>query len=425
MRARLLSVRNLADARLVLKAVGVYPPAIDIMAPKLVHVNILVENVAPKLAVILKQDMLAKGGDVATHRGVVDLDGRSYDLLMSGTVKQMRTLAEGLERQYFGAPALGKEILGIIEGLSAEQAGVAWRAGGKGIPLGEPLVMGVLNVTPDSFYDGGRHLSASAAIEHAFKLLEDGADILDIGGESTRPGAEPVPLKDELRRVLPVIEKVAPQLKRHKRAAAKRREWGHPLISIDTYKTGVAKEALAAGAHVINDVSGCRADKKMPALLSSSKCGYILMHILGTPRTMQANPTYKNVLSEIFGYLDDGIGRLTSAGVAPERVAMDPGIGFGKRVEDNLRIIRHIEYFRSLGRPIVVGASRKSFIGKVTGEEAEKRLAGSLTVAACLALAGVDVIRTHDVKETRDVLTMVAALRGAAYAGPEEPDDED
>jgi dihydropteroate synthase len=422
MRSRLLSVTDCADARHVLKAVGVYPPAVDIMAPKLIHVNILVENVAPKLAIILKQDMLARGGDVATHRGVVDLDGESHDLLLSGTVKQMRALAEGLRRQYFGAPELGGEILSILDDLSAPSSERSWTVAGKRVPLRGPLVMGVLNVTPDSFYEGSRRASPGAAVEHALKLLDDGADILDVGGESTRPGADPVPLGEELGRIMPVIEKVLPRLKRHKKSASKRGEWAHPLISVDTYKADVAKEALAAGVHIVNDISGLRADAKMPALLSKSACGYILMHIKGTPRTMQKNPTYKNVLSEIFVYLHDGVARLARSGVAAERVAIDPGIGFGKRVEDNLRIIRHIEFFRSIGRPVVVGASRKSFIGSVVGEDPEKRLAGSLSVAAWLALSGVDVVRTHDVKETRDVLAMVRALRGATYSGSEEGD---
>jgi len=271
--------------------------------------------------------------------------------------------------------------------------------------LAKPFaVMGIVNVTPDSFYDGGRHASCEAAVAHGLRLAAEGADILDIGGESTRPGARPVGEDEECVRVLPVI-------------AALARESGVP-ISVDTTKAAVARRALDAGAAWINDVSAGRFDPGMPRLAAERACPVILMHSRETPATMQARPRYGDVVAEVKRELLAFVETFSAAGVARENVILDPGIGFAKRIEDNLALLRHIGALASLGFPVCVGASRKSFVGLITGRDKEERLWGSLAAAAAAREGGARIFRVHDVKETLDVLKVIDAIgRGAETSG--------
>ncbi len=252
------------------------------------------------------------------------------------------------------------------------------------------LVMGIVNVTPDSFSDGGRFLDQHAAIEHALKLVAQGADILDLGGESTRPGSQPVPLDEELNRVVPVIEALV------KRTTA-------PL-SIDTSKAAVAEACLRAGAHVINDVTGLAGDPGMAEVARRHGAGVVVMHMQGTPATMQVNPAYNDATTDISSFLQLRIESLVGQGIALESIAIDPGIGFGKTFEHNLQLLARLHEFRKLGRPLCLGVSRKGFLGQITGKPRSERLAGSLA-AACFALSrhAVQILRVHDVAETRDV----------------------
>ena len=257
--------------------------------------------------------------------------------------------------------------------------------------------MGVVNVTPDSFSDGGRFFEPSTAIEHALKLVEQGADIIDIGGESTRPSATPVTEDDELRRVLPVIE----QLKRRSGV----------LLSIDTMKPSVARAAVGAGAVMVNDVGASRFDPEMAAIVKQTGAAYVLMHMQGTPQTMQKNPRYENVVAEVDGFFSRGLDKLNSFGVAREQVVLDVGIGFGKTPEHNLQLLGALGDFTSWNRPMMVGASRKSFIGKLTGQaEASARLPGSLACACWARAAGAHIFRVHDVAETRQALRTIEAI---------------
>ncbi len=258
-------------------------------------------------------------------------------------------------------------------------------------------IMGVVNVTPDSFSDGGDFFSAETAAEHALRLVEAGADIIDIGGESTRPGSKPVGHAEEIKRVLPVIEAVVAS---------------SPVpVSIDTYKPEVAREALAAGAGIINDVSGLRENSGMAELAASEEVPVILMHMKGSPRTMQENPVYEDLVSEIYASLSGSVDTALKAGISRDRIIIDPGIGFGKTFEDNLVILDRLHEFRSLGVPICIGVSRKSFLGATLGiTEPKKRLIGSLAANIIAVRAGARIVRVHDVRETVEAVRVADAI---------------
>jgi dihydropteroate synthase len=268
-----------------------------------------------------------------------------------------------------------------------------WRVGEK------TLLMGVLNVTPDSFFDGNRYREKETALKRAYDMIEEGADIIDIGGESTRPGSKGVDAEEELKRTIPVITSLAKE---------------RPVpISIDTTKSEVATAALDAGAEIINDISAMRFDRKMAAVATQYGASVIIMHMRGIPETMQKETTYDNVLSEIYQFLSERISFLLKQGVERKRIAIDPGIGFGKGVRDNLKIVREIGSFKSLGQPIVLGPSRKSFIGKVLGLDVQDRLEGTAAAVTAGVLGGANIVRVHDVKEMKRVITMADAIRNA------------
>jgi dihydropteroate synthase len=260
-----------------------------------------------------------------------------------------------------------------------------------------PLVMGVVNVTPDSFSDGGLFFSADSALDHARSLFDDGADIVDIGGESTRPGADPVPLSAELERVIPVVEALRGE-----------------TVSIDTRKAAVASAALKAGASVVNDVSAFRHDPEMASVVASAGAGCCLMHMLGDdPRTMQADPRYDDVVSEVKAFLEERLAFALSEGVAEERVWLDPGIGFGKTIDHNLELLRRLDEIVAIGRPLVVGTSRKSFLGRLTGRAERERDAATIATNVMSFERGASVFRVHEVRGTVDALKVAGAtLRG-------------
>ncbi len=275
-----------------------------------------------------------------------------------------------------------------------------WACGRKAIMLIDtPLVMGILNVTTDSFSDGGRFINTSAAIKHGVQMAGEGADILDVGGESTRPGSAGVSLKEELRRVIPVISKL--------------RSETDALISIDTRKSEVAKAALDAGADIINDVSAMTADPAMAEVVAGSEAGVILMHMKGTPADMQKDPSYRNVVREVVAYLKARLAASAKHGIDRERIAIDPGLGFGKNTEHNLKLITALGTIRTLRRPVVIGISRKRTIGAITGRESDDRMAGSLAAHAYCAMNGADILRVHDVRETVDAIKVLIAIREA------------
>ncbi|MBI3378092.1 MAG: dihydropteroate synthase [Nitrospirae bacterium] len=259
-------------------------------------------------------------------------------------------------------------------------------------------LMGILNVTPDSFSDGGQYFNRGLAIKRAHEMVEEGADIIDIGGESTRPGYEPVPLEEEISRTIPVIEALAKNIK--------------VPISIDTYKAEVAKRALDAGASIVNDTSGLRFDPEMPKVVSQYKVPVVIMHIKGTPKNMQVNPTYEALIPEIMDYFRESIRLAVESGIAEEKIIIDPGIGFGKTFGHNLEIIKNLREFTLLEKPLLVGPSRKAFIGKILGDAtASERLEGTAAAVAISILNGANIIRVHDVKEMKKVALVADAVK--------------
>jgi dihydropteroate synthase len=275
-------------------------------------------------------------------------------------------------------------------------------ADGRQLALTRPLIMGILNVTPDSFSDGGKYSSTETAVEHALKMIEEGADIIDVGGESSRPGAEPVDAEEEIKRVLPVISQL--------------RKQGKVPISVDTYKAVTAEAALGEGADIVNDISALRFDPNLAELAAGSRVPVILMHMLGVPRTMQANPTYEDCVAEIKQFFDVRIRFAMNAGIDKSKLIIDPGIGFGKRLSDNLDILADLREFRSFGLPVMIGASRKRFIGMLhhTGSPADHRLGGSIATAVTAVINGADIVRVHDIAETVEALKVVQAIREKA-----------
>jgi dihydropteroate synthase len=266
-------------------------------------------------------------------------------------------------------------------------------------------LMGIVNVTPDSFSDGGLFLDPDRAIEHARELVRDGADLVDVGGESTRPGALGVSAREELERVGPVLEGL--------------RDLPVP-ISIDTSKSAVAEVALKWGAAIVNDVTALRSDPKLAALCAERRCGVLLMHMKGTPRTMQDDPAYEDVLDEVKAFLAERISFAVAEGIGEDRIWVDPGIGFAKTVDQNLELLRRLGELRELGRPIVVGTSRKSFIGRLTGREVRERLGGTIASNVLALRAGADVLRVHEVAEARQAVRVAEAIleRSAMTSGP-------
>ena len=257
-------------------------------------------------------------------------------------------------------------------------------------------VMGILNVTPDSFYDGKRYNTTELAVNHALKMIEEGADIIDVGGESTRPGAYPISEAEELKRVIPLIKMLSKQTRKP--------------ISVDTYKAKVAEKAIDAGASIINDIGGLLMDKHMAKVAAGAKVPVIIMHKKGKPRTMQKNPIRKNVMSEILSYLQKSVSRAVNAGIDEDKIILDPGIGFGKTLHQNLKILKRLREFKSMGFPILIGTSRKQFIGAILKLSVQERLNGTLATLAVAVINGAHIVRVHDVREAVQVVRICDAI---------------
>ncbi len=264
----------------------------------------------------------------------------------------------------------------------------------------KPIVMGILNVTPDSFSDGGKYNNSLKAIDHAIRMEDEGADIIDIGGESTRPGAKPVNIEEEIKRVIPVIEGI--------------RKKSNITISIDTYKSNVADKAISAGANIINDISGLRFDEHMVHIVSKSQVPVIVMHMLGNPQNMQSNPSYTNLMQELIYFFEERVGVLTSNGVKNNNIILDPGIGFGKTIDHNFTIIRELNRIVLLGFPVLLGPSRKSFIGNVLNLPSEDCIEGTTAAVTAAIINGSRIVRVHDVKEMFRVVKITEKICGIA-----------
>ena len=339
-----------------------------------------------RAANILKQEMLSLGGEAACTREVMALKKGQSPVLLLGTESQLQKLIIKLSYQPFGLKEIAKQIKETIKEYTSPRA---------------VRIMGILNVTPDSFSDGGKFLTTEAACSRAAEMVAEGAQLIDIGGESSRPGSLPVSTKEELSRVLPVIKKIKNKIK--------------VPISIDTYKAAVAKACLDNGASIINDISALRFDRQMAGVARRYRAPVILMHMQGRPRHMQAQPHYQDVVKEVFEFLAERIRFAVDQGIEKEKLIIDPGVGFGKTLEHNLLILQKLSEFKSLGCPLLVGASRKALIGKILGNEPGERLNGSLAVVAWSYLNGADLLRVHDVRATVELVKVLKAVRSVKF----------
>jgi len=395
--ARVLEFKSLAEVARELERTESEPDGVALMAPKGRIYAIRLDEVSLKAAPLLKQEFLAAGGDSAHARGIADHSAAATSAVLLATWSQYRRLLPKLARQPFRLRAIGEEVDRALRAYVRHGPREVRTARGKLLLGDRPRVMGVVNVTPDSFSDGGKYLDAKVAISHAEQLASEGADLLDIGGESTRPGATPVSPDAEWRRVEPVLRGLAGHVK--------------VPISIDTRHAEVVERAVDAGADLVNDVDGLR-DAAMRRAVARTNAAAIVMHLRGTPATMQDDLTYADLRGEVFRWLADRTDAALAEGIGADRLLVDPGIGFGKSVEQSLELLTHAGEFRSLGYPVVVGASRKSFLGWALGsEDPAERLEAGLAAAVLAAERGVELIRTHDVGPTVRALAVVAAAR--------------
>jgi dihydropteroate synthase len=363
----------------------------------MVHRLLFVTGTRGEETAVLKQEMLALGGDAALAGSAGGSPAADNAVILMGTEKQLSALCKRLSTRPFNFPALAREIARTLD-LLANPAKI-WRFGVRTLDFTRrPGIMGILNVTPDSFSDGSRYLSVDHAVERALEMEAQGADIIDVGGESTRPNAAPVGEREELDRVIPVIDRLRGKLS--------------IPISVDTYKAAVAREAIAAGAEIVNDISALTFDEGMAGVAATTDVGLVLMHSRGRPLDMQKNTAYGSLIGELTAFFHAVLESAAAAGLAAERIVLDPGIGFGKNMAGNLEIVRHLGEFTALGRPVLVGPSRKSFIGTILGRETDGRLHGTAAVVAVAVVNGASLLRVHDVREMRDVADMTAALCG-------------
>lgn len=395
---RIINPNSFSDFAKLLTKVEVSSQGVENMVPKAFSLPIRLTGVELGAANIIKQEMLTVGGDAALARGIVEGVRKETDIILLGTVDKIRKLLRKLSHYTtFGIPGIREDIAKL---LSIYTSGFSYNLNcrGKIIALERPKLMGILNVTPDSFSDGGDYSKTEDAVKAALKMTEQGAEIIDIGGESSRPSANPVDAETELRRVIPVIEKL---------------KESHPriIVSVDTCKAKVAERALEAGADLINDISALRFDPEMAEVLGRyPEVPVVLMHIQGTPENMQLNPVYDDVVDEILEFLHERILFCNRAGIGKERIIVDPGIGFGKNFEHNSEIFQRLIEFHALGVPVMIGASRKSFISKIYRSEPKQRLSGSLAATALAFYSKVNVIRVHDVEEHYEFLQTLSTL---------------
>jgi dihydropteroate synthase len=380
----------------ILKDIDVDPYGIEAMLPKMAHLNILIRHLPCKVANIIKQEMLSVGADAAVARGSVACSVEATDVLLMATRKQIDRFIEKVSSQPFGLNQLAVNLGQLLENIARDK----WtlRTSRREMVLGDRTrIMAILNVTPDSFSDGGCYGSPENAIAAGLKLTAAGADILDIGGESSRPGAETAPAEEELRRVIPVIEGLSGKV--------------DIPISVDTTKAVVAREALAAGAEIINDISAMRFDAQMPAVMASSGAAVVFMHMRGTPKTMQQGDLdYASLMGEIIDFFHDRLNAAQTAGISADRIILDPGLGFGKSRGDNLKLLRRLAEFSVLGRPILTGPSRKSFLSHDGEAGPQDRLEGTLAAVTTAIMNGSHLVRVHDVEAARRVVTIADAI---------------
>jgi len=384
---RALSIKGRQEGLREYTKIGVSPEGARLMIEKIFPVSLKIRGISSPAANILKQEMLARGGDVATSWDTIKGNDKETDIIIQGTTSAIESLVDKIKSQPFGLKELSGDLKIFMDRPGIKSKNNQIEIGARKFKPGEKtLVMGVLNVTPDSFYDGGFYFERERAYKRAEIIINEGADIIDVGGMSTRPGSLPVSIKEETDRIIPVIKHV--------------RKNYDILISADTCRPDVAEKAIDGGANIINDVSGLAMGKDMAGIIAKSGVSLIIMHIKGAPENMQDNPQYDNVMDEIYDFLEDRANEAIESGIKREKIIVDPGIGFGKKLEHNLEILNKVSEFKMLGYPVMIGASRKSFIGNILDLPVSERLEGSIAAAVYSIINGVDILRVHDVRET-------------------------
>jgi dihydropteroate synthase len=401
---RILQIVSEKDLAAELGRIGVLQPGVAVTLPKAHCYVVKLTGVSAAHARVIRETLVSVGGDAAVDPRVETGEVESSDMILVGTRKQYTTVARMLGVANGAGSAVSAEIESTIvlfeSGPILPDDTVTTDA--KVLRMyadmeKRALVMGILNITPDSFSDGGEFLTRDAALRHALSMVEDGADIVDIGGESSRPGSEPISAEEEIKRVVPIVQDLAKNLDKP--------------ISIDTYRATTAAAALDAGASIVNDISGMSFDPGMRTLAAERRCPVVIMHIKDSPKDMQKSPAYEDLMGEITDFLKVRIAEAVDAGVDERLIIVDPGFGFGKTVDHNLEMLRRLGEFRSLARPILIGTSRKSTIGQVLGGLPPKeRIEGTAATVALSIAAGANIVRVHDVKEMARVAKMTEAI---------------
>jgi dihydropteroate synthase len=380
MKVKKKTIHDLSDAEAAVETVGVSNDVKETMAEKAVFRVLEIEEVSSPAANVIKQIAISRGSDAVVHRKVIKNDIKKSTVLLPGTIRELKLISEELRKQPFGLSEVANRILQILKNENS---------------LPDFSIMGVLNVTPDSFSDGGDYFNEEDARKRFAEIEEEGADIIDVGAESSRPGSKRLEIEGELSRlkgVFPLFEKTSIP------------------VSIDTYKSKIAEAALSKGAKIVNDISALRMDKKMVKVIHDYNAKVVLMHMQGTPETMQDKPNYDDIMKEIGEFFEERVDFCLSNGIDEDKIILDPGIGFGKRQEDNLTILSKLEEFTSYGFPILIGTSRKSFIGKITGEDAKNRVDASIATAVYSYLKGASIFRVHDIKQSKNALSVISAI---------------
>jgi dihydropteroate synthase len=400
---RILEISSPGDLRKIMQDIKVDRYGIEIMVPKGITHIVRINSLSCIAANILKQEMLSLGGDVAVARGALTGKIKKTDCLLMATLSQFNRLIEKVKQQPFGLDRLAQDLSGNLTNYQRDKFSLD--LGKYKLNFnGQTYIMGIVNLTPDSFSGDGLYKiqkpkskiqNLSYIVDYVERLVKDGADIIDIGGESTRPGAKPISVKEELRRTIPIIKKMTKIVR--------------IPISIDTYKPEVAKQALDNGAVMVNDITGLR-NAKMAKVVSQYKAAVAIMHMKGNPRTMQSNPVYKSLLDEIIDYLDKAIKQAVAFGIDKNKIIIDPGIGFGKTLEHNLEIFKRLRELKILGRPILIGPSRKSFIGKILNAGPQERIFGSVSACILAVKNGAHMVRVHDVEAVKQALKVSEAI---------------
>ncbi|UCD14825.1 MAG: dihydropteroate synthase [Candidatus Omnitrophota bacterium] len=407
-----LVIKNESQARDVMSSLGVDSEGIKILSSKGIYAAFKIEGISSWEANIIKQHLLSLGTDAAINRDAL-VKRIKTDILIFGNARQLRQLCDKLRNQPFKLKEISRELSSCLDGFFRKE--YVFRARDKVLRITEPVICGIVNVTPDSFSGDGLLKQAQntkcpsdmlgtgkmqkLVLKKVAEMAREGAKIIDVGGESSRPFSKPVKETEEIKRVIPVLRLI-------------RKEFKKLIISVDTYKYAVAKAAVDEGVDVINDITALRKALKMVSLVKRYRLGCILMHMSGRPATMQINPKYKDVTADIISFLKERLEFVTGAGIGKDRILLDPGIGFGKRLEDNLRIINELYKFKILGLPIFLGASRKSFIGKVLDVEVGERAVGTLAAHIISVVRGANVLRVHDVAQTKQALKIACQIMG-------------